>query len=152
MRLGLSLYHRKIATERIAKIIPTSIDGDPRILNGSNKFTTPPLRLTVIITMQEMKSKVLSNVSKNSTIVGSVISKTSNTIEISQKNKKYTVNVDTGNDIIVNRNWDKINFSDIKVNDKVSVFGLTTGNATTINAKVVRDISLPVISSEENGD
>ena len=102
--------------------------------------------------MQEMKSKVLSNVSKNSTIVGSVISKTSNTIEISQKNKKYTVNVDTGNDIIVNRNWDKINFSDIKVNDKVSVFGLTTGNATTINAKVVRDISLPVISSEENED
>lgn len=92
--------------------------------------------------MKEIKSKVLSNVSKNNTIIGSVTSTTGNTIKINVKNKEYTVNIDTANSIIVNRLWDKISLSSIQVKDTVNVYGTKTD--TTINAKLVRDLSVPV--------
>ncbi len=49
---------------------------------------------------------------------------------------------------IVNRTWHKITLSDIKVGDKVRVYGLITG--TSIAAQIVRDISLPPVAMEHH--
>lgn len=91
--------------------------------------------------MNEMKGRIFNGFAKNGSIVGEVSSVGSSILKIDVRNREYTVNVDIVNDIIVNRVWDKINLSDIKVGDTVNVVGTKTD--TTIDAKLVRDLSIP---------
>ena len=87
-------------------------------------------------------------------ITGTVTSVSSGTLNVkTYNNTEYIVNVEAG-DIIVNRIWDKISLSDIKVGDKLMVIGQTTGS-TTINAKLIKDLSLPqtpVVIEEDDED
>ena len=62
---------------------------------------------------------------------------------ITVRNTDYTVTAMTSARVI-NRVWKKIALSDIKVGDKVRVYGAITG--TNITAEIVRDISLPTAS------
>jgi hypothetical protein len=94
--------------------------------------------------MSEIKGKFFNGLGRNHTITGTVALVSTATLEIDVKNTKYTVNVDTTNDIIVNRIWDKINLSDIKAGDIVNVFGNKTD--TTIDAKLVRDLTIPPLT------
>lgn len=91
--------------------------------------------------ISEMKGRIFNGFAQHSTILGQITSISDSTLKISVKDKEYTVNVDAADDIIVNRVWDKINLSDIKIGDTVNVIG--TKADTVIDAKLVRDLSVP---------
>lgn len=75
--------------------------------------------------------------------VGTASTVGSSTLTLSSNTTLYTVYT-TSTTKILNRNWLNISFSDIKVSDKIRVWGKLRGTSTTdINAEVVRDISLP---------
>lgn len=71
--------------------------------------------------------------------VGTVSEKTGSTITLTRGAKTYTVNASTDTRVL-NKTWNTIALSDIKVGDKIRVFG--TVSDTTISAKTIRDISL----------
>lgn len=64
----------------------------------------------------------------------------SSSLTLNSENKTYTVHIASSTKIL-NRNWLKINFSQIQGGDKVRTYG--TLSNTDIQAQVVRDISLP---------
>lgn len=74
------------------------------------------------------------------TLTGKVTSITGNSFKLQVGTKEFTVNVDA-NDIIVTRLWNKITLADIKVGDRVNVFGAV--NNLSVDAKLVRDLSIP---------
>ncbi|MDP3991593.1 MAG: hypothetical protein Q8P66_01665 [Candidatus Colwellbacteria bacterium] len=67
----------------------------------------------------------------------------SSSLTLNSKNKIYSVLVASSTKIL-NRHWLNINLSNIRVNDKIRIFGILHGTSTTdIDAEVIRDISLP---------
>lgn len=73
--------------------------------------------------------------------VGTAGSVGTSSLTLTERQTSYTVNV-AADAKVLNRNWLKINLSDIRNRDLVRVFGVASG--TTITASVVRDTSLPV--------
>jgi len=74
------------------------------------------------------------------TLQGTVKAIGSGSFILAVRNTDYTVTVGTSARV-TNRTWQKIGLSDIKVGDKVRVFGAVSG--TAIMAQIVRNISLP---------
>jgi hypothetical protein len=72
-------------------------------------------------------------------LFGKVISVSDNSLTMTRGQKTFTVNKISGTRVF-NKNWQKINFSQIKVNDKIRVQG--TLSETTISARTIRDVSL----------
>ena len=67
----------------------------------------------------------------------------SSSLTLNSKNKIYSVLIASSTKIL-NRHWLNINLSDIKVSDKIRIWGALHGTSTTdIDAEVIRDISLP---------
>jgi hypothetical protein len=67
----------------------------------------------------------------------------SSSLTLNSENKIYSVLVASSTKIL-NRNWLRINLSDIRVNDRIRIYGILHGTSTTdIDAEVIRDISLP---------
>lgn len=64
----------------------------------------------------------------------------SSSLILTSQEKTYTVHL-TSSTKILNKNWLKINLSQIQLGDKVRIYG--TASSTDIQAEVVRDISLP---------
>ena len=83
------------------------------------------------------------------TLVGKVSSIEGNALKLTVGSKEYTANTDSS-DIIVDRVWDKISLADIKIGDQVMVFGQASG--TAIEAKLIRDLSVPQASATNNDD
>lgn len=82
-------------------------------------------------------------------LTGKILTVATSTVEL-QIGKKKTVSVEVdANDIIVNRIWDRINFSDLKVGDRIQVFGNLSAT-TTVAAKFIRDLSLPALTANPN--
>lgn len=71
--------------------------------------------------------------------VGTVSEKTGSTITLTRGAKTYTINASTDTRVL-NKTWNTIALSDIKVGDKIRVFGTIAD--TTISAKTIRNISL----------
>lgn len=69
-----------------------------------------------------------------------------NSFTLSAVGRTFTVNVVSSTSVI-NRNWLKISLSAVQNNDQVRVFGVADSGLTTIAAEVVRDVTLPVVSS-----
>ena len=67
----------------------------------------------------------------------------SSSLTLNSENKTYSVLIASSTKIL-NRNWLRINLSNIRVNDRIRIFGILHGTSTTdIDAEVIRDISLP---------
>jgi hypothetical protein len=73
------------------------------------------------------------------TLPGIVSAISENSLTLKKGNKTFTVNTSTETRIL-NKNWNAITLSEIKIGDKVRVIG--TLSETTITAKTIRDISL----------
>lgn len=102
------------------------------------------LRIVGQLTETTIEAKLVRDLSippvleKN--LTGKITSITGNAFKLMVGEKEFTVNVDA-NDIVVNRIWNKIVLTDIKVGDRLMVFGAVTN--LSIEAKLIRDISLP---------
>jgi hypothetical protein len=64
--------------------------------------------------------------------------------------RKYVVNVDAQT-VILNRNRTQLSLSNLKVGDELNIYGATSDNGQTIDADIVRDLSLPVVASAYSG-
>ena len=78
------------------------------------------------------------------TLQGTVKAVSADSFTLTVRSVGYTVNA-TSSPRIVNRVWKTITLADIQVGDKVRVYGGILG--TSISAKIIRDISLPVVAS-----
>ncbi len=116
------------------KIALSSIQaGDDLRIAGQISGTTIEAKLIRDLSLPPVLEKNLT---------GSVTSVTGNTFKLTVGTKEFTVNVDA-NDTVANRIWEKISLTDIKVGDKVMVFGAVTN--LSVEAKLVRDLSLPAL-------
>lgn len=78
------------------------------------------------------------------TVQGTVKAVSADSFTLTVHSMDYTVSA-TSSTRMVNRVWKSIMLADIQVGDKVRVYGGILG--TTVSAKIVRDISLPVVAS-----
>lgn len=84
---------------------------------------------------------------QNRTLTGIVNATSSTGFKMTAGSKEYTVAVDA-NDILVNRVWDSITLADVKTEDRVSVFGSINNTTLSMDAKLVRNLSLPFTKIE----
>jgi hypothetical protein len=64
--------------------------------------------------------------------------------------RKYVVNVDA-NTILLDSNRAKLALTDLRVGDQLNIYGDTKDNGQTLNADIVRDLSIPAIPSTYEG-
>jgi hypothetical protein len=64
--------------------------------------------------------------------------------------RKYIVNVDA-NTIILDSNRMKLTLIDLQVGDELNIYGDTNNNGQTLNADIVRDLSIPATPTTYNG-
>ncbi len=64
--------------------------------------------------------------------------------------RKYVINVDAQT-IILDNNRTKLSLSNLQVGDQLNVYGNTADNGQTLNADIVRDLSIPATPSTYNG-
>lgn len=64
--------------------------------------------------------------------------------------RKYLINIDS-NTILLNRVHTQISLSDIKIGDKLNIYGGTDTTGATIDADIVRDISQPPTTQNLEG-
>ncbi len=64
--------------------------------------------------------------------------------------RKYVVNVDA-NTILLDSNRTKLALTDLQVGDQLNVYGDTNDNGQTLNADIVRDLSIPAIPATYSG-
>jgi hypothetical protein len=67
-----------------------------------------------------------------------------------QNARKYVVNVDAQT-VILDRNRGKLAVTDLRIGDKLNIYGDTADNGQTITADIVRDLSLPPAVSTYSG-
>lgn len=67
-----------------------------------------------------------------------------------QAARKYVVNVDSQT-AVLDRNRGKLAVSDLRIGDKLNIYGDTADNGQTITADIVRDLSLPPSVSQYSG-
>ncbi len=64
--------------------------------------------------------------------------------------RKYVVNVDAQT-ILLDSNRTKLQLSDLQVGDELNVYGETSDGGQTLNADIVRDISIPPVAQTYGG-
>jgi hypothetical protein len=64
--------------------------------------------------------------------------------------RKYVVNVDAQT-ILLDSNRTNLQLSDLRVGDELNVYGETTDNGQTLNADIVRDLSIPATPQTYSG-
>ncbi len=64
--------------------------------------------------------------------------------------RKYVVNVDAQT-ILLDSNRTKLQLSDLRVGDELNVYGETSDNGQTLNADIVRDLSIPATPQTYSG-
>lgn len=86
------------------------------------------------------KAEEIKNIKHRRTIPGFVSAISTDSLTITKGEKTYTVTTSLATRVL-DRKWNTTAFSDIKIGDKVRVFG--TVLTTDITAQTIRDISLP---------
>ncbi|EKE20397.1 MAG: hypothetical protein ACD_8C00006G0009 [uncultured bacterium] len=76
------------------------------------------------------------------TIPGIVTTISANSFTVTSGNKSFTVNIAPETKIL-NRTWNEIALSEIEEGHKIRIAGTISGS--TISAKTIRDISLPIL-------
>jgi hypothetical protein len=64
--------------------------------------------------------------------------------------RKYVINVDAQT-VILDNNRTNLSLSDLQVGDQLNVYGDTTDSGQTLNADIVRDLSIPATPSTYSG-
>ena len=64
--------------------------------------------------------------------------------------RKYVVSVDAQT-ILLDSNRTKIQLSDLQIGDELNVYGVTNDNGQTVNADIVRDLSIPATAQTYSG-
>ncbi len=64
--------------------------------------------------------------------------------------RKYAVNVDA-HTILLDRNRTRLSISDLKIGDRLNVYGETSDNGQTVTADIIRDLSQPLAASNYTG-
>lgn len=64
--------------------------------------------------------------------------------------RKYVINIDA-HTIILDNNRTNLSLSDLQIGDQLNIYGDTIDNGQTLNADIVRDISIPAVPSTYNG-
>lgn len=65
--------------------------------------------------------------------------------------RKYVITIDAQT-IILDNNRTKLLLADLQIGDQLNIFGDTTDNGQTLNADIVRDLSIPAIPSTYSGN
>lgn len=64
--------------------------------------------------------------------------------------RKYMINLDTQT-IILDANRTTLSLSDLRVGDRLNIYGDTTDNGQTLKASIIRDLSIPPTPTQESG-
>ncbi len=67
-----------------------------------------------------------------------------------ERMRKYVINIDAQT-IILDSNRTRIQLSDLRVGDQLNIYGETKDNGQTLNADIVRDLSIPAFPSTYSG-